>query len=69
MIFPSDYIEALAYTNFLLSDNKYNRHVDINGNRFRTNELIAGYIYKALANAYGDYKNQIKRNKKMLNLQ
>lgn len=61
---PSDYIEALAYANFLLSDNKYNRHVDINGNRFRTNELIAGYIYKALANAYGDYKNQIKRNKK-----
>ena len=61
---PYDYCEALAYASFLLIDNKYNRHVDIRGNRFRTNEIIAGYIYKAIANSYADYKNQLKHNKK-----
>lgn len=61
---PYDYIEALAYANLLLSDNKYNRHTDINGNRFRTNELIAGYAYKSIAKAYEDYRNSVKRNKK-----
>lgn len=61
---PTDYIEILAYANMLLSDNKYNKHTDIGGNRMRSNEIIAGYTYKVLADAYGDYKNQLKRNKK-----
>lgn len=61
---PTDYIEVLAYSNMLLADNKYNRHTDITGNRLRTNEIVAGYVYKTIADAYGDYKNQLKRNKK-----
>lgn len=61
---PSDYCEALAYASDLLSDTKYNKHVDISGNRMRTNEIIAGYMYKAISKSYGDYKNQLKRNKK-----
>jgi len=61
---PTDYIEILAYSNMLLVDNKYNRHVDITGNRLRSTEIIAGYTYKVLASAYGDYKNQLKRNRK-----
>lgn len=61
---PESYIEILIYANNLLVDNKYNRHVDITGNRYRTNELIAGYIYKSLATSYGEYKNSLKRNRK-----
>ena len=60
---PSDYIEMLGYASNLLADTKYNKHVDITGNRIRTNEIVAGYVYKTIANAYGDYKNQLKRNK------
>jgi hypothetical protein len=61
---PSDYVTALAYANGLLTDNKYNKHVDISGNRFRKNEIVAGYVYKALAQSYGAYRNQLKRTKK-----
>lgn len=60
---PTDYIEILGYASGLLADTKYIKHVDITGNRFRTNEIIAGYLYKAISNAYGEYKNQLKRNK------
>lgn len=62
---PTDYIEVLAYANLLLSDNKYNKHVDITGNRYRTNEQIAALFYEALCESYEQYKLQIKngRNK------
>ena len=61
---PTDYVSVLAYANNLLADNKYNRHIDITGNRMRSNEIIAGYFYKAISKAYGDYQRQIKRNRK-----
>ena len=62
---PTDYIELLAYANMLLCDNKYNKHVDITGNRYRTNEQIAALVYEAICNSYEQYKLQIKngRNK------
>ena len=61
---PTDYISILAYANSLLADNKYNRHIDITGNRMRSNEIVAGYLYKAMSKAYGDYTRQLKRNRK-----
>lgn len=61
---PSDYFGMLIYANNLLSDNKYNRHTDISGNRYRTVEIVAGYFYKALGESYKDYKAQIKRGRK-----
>jgi len=61
---PYDYIEVLAYANMLLADNKYNKHVDLTGNRYRTKEIITGYIYKSLATSYGQYSNMLKRSKK-----
>lgn len=61
---PNDYVSILAYANQLLVDNKYNRHIDITGNRLRTNEIISGYVYKAISKAYGDYQRQLKRTKK-----
>lgn len=61
---PTDYITILGYASSLLADTKYNKHVDITGNRIRTNEIVAGYVYKTIATAYSEYKNMIKRNKK-----
>lgn len=60
---PSNYFDMLMYANNLLADNKYNKHTDISGNRYRANELIAGYFYKAISQAYGEYKIQVKRGR------
>lgn len=57
---PTNYIDLLIYSNKLLSDNGYNKHTDISGNRYRTNEIIAGYVYKELASAYAIYKANIR---------
>ena len=67
---PTDYIEVLAYANLLLSDNKYSRHVDITGNRYRTNEQVASLFYEALCESYEQYKLQIKngRNKPAMSM-
>lgn len=61
---PDNYIDILVYSNNLLIDNKYNKHVDLTGNRYRTNEIVAGYVYKAMSKSYSDYRNQMKRNRK-----
>lgn len=61
---PTDYIELLIYANNLLADNKYNRHTDISGNRYRTNEIVAAYFYIALGKSYEQYANNIRRGNK-----
>lgn len=61
---PTDYIEILAYANALLGDNKYIKHTDQRGRRYRSNEIIAGYTYQALADSYGDYRTKLKRSPK-----
>lgn len=61
---PEDYIELCGYANMLLADNKYIDHTDLSSNRYRSNEIIAGYVYKALSESYGDYRNMIKRTGK-----
>ena len=61
---PYDYSEALAYASGLLADTDYNKHTDISGNRIRTNELIAGYLYKSISKAYGDYANKVRHTGK-----
>lgn len=61
---PTDYIDLLAYANLLLADNKFNKHTNMNGRRYRSMELIAGYFYQALAEAYGAYTIEYKRRGK-----
>lgn len=61
---PYDYVEALAYASGLLADTEYNKHTDISGNRMRTNELIAGYLYKSITKAYATYANQMRHTGK-----
>lgn len=58
---PTEYCDLLAYSNFLLADNKYIRHTDNTARRYRSNELIAGYTYQALAESYGAYKTELKK--------
>jgi hypothetical protein len=55
----------LIYSNNLLADNKYNRHTDISGNRYRTNEIVAAYFYIAMGKAYEVYANSIRRGRTM----
>lgn len=57
---PNNYVDGLLYANMLLSDNKYNKHTDIRGNRYRNNEIIAAYTYKALATSYSAYRRALK---------
>ena len=61
---PEEFCDALIYSNNLLSDTKFNKHTDISGNRFRTNEIIAGYTYKVLSKAYADYRTKLKKQGK-----
>lgn len=61
---PTEYCDLLLYANNLLSDNKYVKHISMAGKRYRTNELIAAYTYKALADSYGIFMNDIRRGKK-----
>lgn len=62
----TDYIDLLVHANSLLSDNKYIDHTDLSSNRFRSNELIAGYTYKALSGSYSKYRSQLKRSNKSI---
>ena len=57
---PEDYIDNLLYANMLLADNKYNKHTDITGNRYRSIECIAAYTYKALCNTYTQYRRELR---------
>lgn len=61
---PDNYIDGLIYANNLLTDNKFNKHTDITGNRLRTNEVIVGHLYLVLSKAFGNYRNMVKRSKK-----
>ena len=61
---PTDFCGLLLYASDLLVDTAYNKHTDITGNRYRTNEIVAGYVYKELASAYGKYKLSIKHGRK-----
>lgn len=61
---PDEFCDGLIYASNLLSDTKFNKHTDISGNRFRTNEIIAGYAYKELSRSYADYRTKLKKTGK-----
>ena len=62
---PTDYIEVLMYANNLLVDNKFVKHTQINGRRIRRNELIPGYLYTALTEAYQEYTRSMKHGRQV----
>lgn len=61
---PTDYVSIMLHANNLLADNKYVRHTDQAGRRWRRKEVIAGYFYKALTTAYEGYASSIRHNRK-----
>lgn len=61
---PTDYVSVMIYANNLLADNKYVKHIDQSGRRWRRKELIAGYFYKVLTTAYQEYGNSLRNNRK-----
>ena len=61
---PTNFIDILLYGNSLLNDNKYIKHTDTSSRRLRRYQLIAVYAYKALADAYVIYANQLKHGMK-----
>ena len=65
---PDNYHDALIYGSNLLVDNKYNKHIDISNNRYRTNEVVAAQFYRVLSDSYREYINGAKKNKKELSL-
>lgn len=65
---PTDYVSIMIHASNLLADNKYIRHIDQAGRRWRRKEVIAGYFYKALTAAYEDYARSIRRNRKAIKM-
>ena len=61
---PYDFCTGLMYASNMLMDSKYCKHTDISGNRFRDNEIVAGYVYKVLSRAYAEYKTKVKKTGK-----
>jgi len=61
---PTDYVSVMLHASNLLADNKYVKHIDQSGRRWRRKELVAGYFYKALSTAYQEYANSIRHNRK-----
>jgi hypothetical protein len=60
---PTDFVECLLYANSLLVDNEYYKHTDMRARRIRRAELIAGYVYKAITDAYSTYTIQAKHTR------
>lgn len=53
---PTDFVELFLYANTLLEDNSMNDDGDLNVHRVRSNEAIVGFLYKAMASAYQQYR-------------
>jgi hypothetical protein len=61
---PTDYVTVLLYANGLLAYNGYFKHISMEARRYRTNEIISGYVYKAMAESYGRYRTDLKNTDK-----
>ena len=60
---PIDYAGLLIEANNILADNDYTKHIDLSSNRFRSNEILAGYTYQCLSNAYGEYCSALRKTR------
>ena len=61
---PDNYIDLLILSNKMLVNNSYIKHTSLESDRFRSNEIIAGYVYNVLANSYGAYSIACKKTSK-----
>lgn len=61
---PTDYVGVLIYASNLLAYTDYTLHIDLNAYRYRTKEIVYACTYSAIADAYAQYKRDVKMGKK-----
>ena len=61
--FPTTFSGLLIQANALLADNNFNKHTDISVNRYRSAELIPGYLYNVLSKEYATFANTARAGK------
>lgn len=54
---PIDFVSLVIYGNKLLEDNQFVKENNLSHYRIRNNELVNGFLYKALATAYSGYRS------------
>lgn len=54
---PEDFVSLVLYGNKLLEDNQFVKENNLSHYRLRNNELVNGFLYKALATAYSGYRS------------
>lgn len=59
---PTTFVDVMLYTNELLADNSFVNENDMSLYRVRSNEIVNVYLYKAIADAYGEYRRTAYNN-------
>lgn len=59
---PTTFVDVLIYANELLSDNSFVNESDMELYRVRSNEIVNVFLYKAIADAYGEYRRTAYNN-------
>lgn len=54
--YPTDFVNLVLFANKLLVDNAYMKENNQNLYRIRSNEIVNAFLYKAIANAYSQYR-------------
>lgn len=60
--YPTDIVSLMIYANSLLADNSYIKENNMNLYRVRSNEMVNALLYKAIANAYSQYRSTANNN-------
>lgn len=60
--YPTDFVSLIIFANSLLADNSYIKENDMNLYRVRSNELVNGFLYQAISDAYIRYKLTANNN-------
>ena len=59
---PTNFTDVVLYANALLVDNSYRLENDMSLYRVRSNEIVNGYLYQAVADAYSRYRMTANNN-------
>ncbi|MDD3172213.1 MAG: hypothetical protein PHF63_00865 [Herbinix sp.] len=59
---PTEFVDVLLYGNKLMSDNSFIKENNMNIYRIRSNEVVAGLLYKAITKAYMKYRDTAGNN-------
>lgn len=60
--YPTEFVGVMLYANKLMSDNAFVNENDLSLYRIRSNELVNVFLYKAITDAYGEYRRTAYNN-------